>query len=91
MINIKKIQELIREKTGLDLTIDQILKIHNIKELLNCIKKGIPIEFEWSLVYEISIYSHSSEGARSFVEGNLNLNDFRLIKISWNPSWQSND
>jgi len=85
---LEKIQKLLQRNFNLNLTYDQIKKIPNKEELLNCLEKNVPIEFEWTFVYTISIYDQTSEGAKNYISQNLELYDLDLNDIIWNPSWQ---
>lgn len=51
----EKIQKLLQRKLNLNLTYGQIKKIPNKEELLKCLEKDIPIEFEWTFIYTVSV------------------------------------
>ena len=88
MSYIKRIQELLKEKNGLDLNVEQIKEIDNPTELLEFLENDIPIEFEWTFTFSTRIFDQSFEGAKNFIEVNLYLSDLDQDEIIWNPIWQ---
>ena len=84
----EKIQKLLHRKLNLNLTHSQIKNIPNKEELVKCLEKNIPIEFEWTFIYTVSIFDQTSEGAKNYISQNLELYDLELNEIIWNPSWQ---
>ena len=88
MNQINRLKKLLITEKNLLLKRSQIKQINGKLEMIKHLRNRCIIEFEWTLLYKITVSAVNKDGAISYVEGNLDINNLELETIKWNPNWQ---
>jgi len=83
----EEIIKYLKETLGIEPTSEELGEICNKEALVNFIKKGIYIEWEWTVKISSTCYSCCQDGAKSWVRDNLNQIYIESEAI-WSPNWQ---